>query len=331
MKHISCPVKRGLLRSLVHTHELVCDLQNRDGRGDDSGSSSSSGLEDESDSGCSSDDGSIISAKEVSGIKQHTANTSTKPAAKNKPQQYPVIPSSRPLAVIDYGSIQFGELDMTGGLLDEIYKLDTGEGRASGSRRGVVGRNNCTSGNNDESASDIVSKKNAVRSLVPPMNNSRRGCVATLKPDQSSANSSLVNINKNNDNGSKSNRTPQVAAVIASLKKSYSQRSIVQSQAVQRSQHQQQQRQQEDRSMVSHLPSGVTVLKRKIGNMQSRVDPKRQRIQCHDIVTTNQSNRLPVVDEFSTTLEDAISFSPFARYGLLCRRCYFCFFIHTST
>jgi hypothetical protein len=83
--------------------------------------------------------------------------------------------------------------------------------------------------------------------------------------------------------------------------------------------------------MVSHLPSGVTVLKRKIGNMQSRVDPKRQRIQCHDIVTTNQSNRLPVVDEFSTTLEDAISFSPFARYGLLCRRCYFCFFIHTST
>lgn len=176
---------------------------------------------------------------------------------------------ARPLAVIDYGSI---ELDMSGSLLDSIYKIGGSKSSARRTSRGR-GRDFMFPGRRyslEESSSPDDNIDNKIIQATSPQevqtmdtNKAAELAVAT----SSSTFSQACTV--------ASSRSPQVKAVIASLK-----------------------------SM-----KGAPSAKRALPD-RCLMDCPQQEIKKQKIANTRV---LPTVDKMATTLEESISFSPFAR------------------
>ncbi|KAL7464088.1 hypothetical protein ACHAXS_004422 [Conticribra weissflogii] len=263
-----------------------------------------------------------------------------------------ILTSSRPLAVIDYGSIQFGKLDMTGSLLDSIYQIGSGyvgETSTHGNNRNMQDimdeKWNCKSedtlakSNNDDgrdsNPTDInenIPPNNTIAGtassppptlglppILPPATSAvsaasaKKACVATLKPPrpflgQSQSHPAMLPQSRPPLRATvASSRTPQVDAVIQSLKKKNSSFGSLQ------------------------LPAGTAAskelnlfpTKRKRAEdlfaLDHGGDNKRRKENVDNggngCITKNNHDPIPIllVDKMTTTLEDAISFSPYAR------------------
>lgn len=162
-------------------------------------------------------------------------------------KKYNSLASSRPLAVIDYGSIK---LDMSGSLLDSIYKIG---GSGSGRSTDLLFGGRCFS-LNDGSKSNMNNYDNkAVVKSQTRVDKPVGMAAALLEPAFTVA----------------SSRSSEVEAVIASLKNTPTAKRISMSCSLEGPEH------------------------------------KRQKIA--------KSPSTKRVDNFPTTLEDSISFSPFAR------------------
>jgi hypothetical protein len=163
-------------------------------------------------------------------------------------------PVARPLAVVDYGSI---ELDMSGSLLDSIYKVDaSGHGRG-GSKGLVIGGMQFSF--NNESKTKTYDEVGKSRSRACGTAERAYSATSIMNPEAFPA---------------ASRRSAEVASVIASLK------SVA---AVKLS-----------TIMTPHL---------------DRLDKKQKITNAH----IKKSVSIPIVVKLPTTLEAAISFSPFAR------------------
>lgn len=165
-------------------------------------------------------------------------------------------PAARPLAVIDYGSI---ELDMSGSLLDSIYKIDAIGVSRGGSEDLVIGGRRFSF--NDKSKTknhdDAVGKSRTRAS----------GTAETAYSATSILNPGAFSV--------ANHRSPEVASVIVSLK-----------------------------SIAGSEPATLAT------HSRERSDCKKQKIPNAHI---KKSACIPIVVKVPTTLEAAISFSPFAR------------------
>lgn len=170
-----------------------------------------------------------------------------------------VYPEARPLAVIDYGSI---DLDMSGSLLDSIYKIDTTGVSSGGSRDVVLGGRRFSFDNE----SKVKNCDNVVRKTQS------RASVAAEVPY------SAMSVLHPGTFPAANRRSPEVTSIIASMKID----AII------------------HRSYIMTPPL-------------ERSECKKQKI-AHEHQHILKSVCIPVFVKQPTTLEAAVSFSPFARY-----------------
>ncbi len=167
-----------------------------------------------------------------------------------------VYPEARPLAVIDYGSI---DLDMSGSLLDSFYKIDT-IGVGSGGSRDVVLRGRKFFFNDESKAKnydDVVCK---TQTRASEAEEARYSAMSVLNPGAFPA---------------ANRRNAEVTSIIASLKSDA------------------------------------------IVNRFHCTTPRLEHSECKKLRIAHEhlqkSVCIPVLVKLPTTLEAAISFSPFAR------------------
>jgi hypothetical protein len=173
------------------------------------------------------------------------------------------LASPRPLAVIDYGSI---ELDMSGSMLDSIYNICGSDGRtrSAGSKDWIIGgrRFSCDPSCGDGTNDDATVKAHRGKNLQCKGTTSESSACAAIPQKSFTVATS---------------RSIEVEAVIASLK----QRPVVN---------------RASSSYSQFLLEDTMRKKRRIGTSSEMI-----------------SAETSAVFQSATTLEDAISFSPFAR------------------